>query len=58
MGLFKKDPETQRYYLYPGQGGRAVRRKQVMMLWWSISAGIVISIGLAFLIYWLNNNRH
>jgi hypothetical protein len=54
MLWFGKDKERQRYYLLPGMGGSAARRKQKLMLQWAIAAGVVISVVLAALMYFLN----
>jgi hypothetical protein len=50
----KPDKEPERYYLLPGQGGRAARRKQTLFWKWSIIAGLGISAILAVLMYLLN----
>jgi hypothetical protein len=50
----KPDKEPERYYLLPGQGGRAARRKQTFFWKWSIIAGLGISAILAALMYLLN----
>lgn len=46
-----KEPE--RYYLLPGMGGRALRRKRKVILQWSITAGVLVSAVLASLLYWM-----
>jgi len=46
--------ERHRFYLLPGMGGRASRRKRRVMLIWSIIAGILVSTLLAFGLYLLN----
>lgn len=48
----KKEPE--RYYLLPGQGGMAYRRKQRFILKWSILAGLLVAGVMAALMYWFN----
>jgi hypothetical protein len=50
----KADKEPERYYLLPGMGGRAARRKHLYFLKWSIIAGLGISVILAALMYLLN----
>jgi hypothetical protein len=50
----KKDKEQQRFYLLPGQGGRAYRRKQLFILKWSIIAALAVSAVVAGLLYWLD----
>jgi hypothetical protein len=51
---FKRDKEKERFYLLPGQGGRAMRRKRAMFLAWSIAAGLIVSLGMAFALYFAN----
>ena len=46
-----KNKERERFYLLPGMGGRALRRKQKVILRWSIAAGLVVSGVLAVLLY-------
>ena len=53
MGWFTRDKERERYYLLPGMGGRALRRKQRMILRWSIAAVLVVSAALGMLLYYL-----
>jgi len=50
----KKDKERERYYLLPGQGGHAYRRKQRVILKWTILAAIGVSAVLAAALYWVD----
>jgi hypothetical protein len=50
----KPDKEPERFYLLPGQGGRAARRKHLYFLKWSIVAAVGISAILAAVMYLLN----
>ena len=50
LGL-NRDKERERYYLLPGMGGRHLRRKRLMMLKWSIAAGLLVSALLAGILY-------
>jgi hypothetical protein len=54
--MFSSKPakEPERYYLFPGMGGRAARRKQLYFWKWSIIAGLVVSALLAAVLYFLN----
>ena len=54
--MFSSTPakEPERYYLFPGMGGRAARRKQLYFWKWSIIAGLVVSALLAAVLYFLN----
>ena len=54
MFFSKTDKEPERYYLLPGQGGRAARRKQMLFWKWSIIAGLVVSAILAAVLYLVN----
>jgi hypothetical protein len=60
MGLFnfKRNKETERFYLLPGQGGAAYRRKQRYILKWSILIGLILSVVLGALMIWLNRTPH
>jgi hypothetical protein len=51
-----KEKEKERYYLLPGQGGRAHRRKQWFILKWSLIAALIVAVILAGLMYWLNRS--
>ncbi|HTA94985.1 MAG TPA: hypothetical protein VK769_02565 [Verrucomicrobiae bacterium] len=53
----KKRKEPERYYLLPGQGGRAYRRKQVYLLKWSVVAGLVVSAIMAAILYWIDRAK-
>ena len=45
--------ERERYYLLPGMGGKASRRKHKLMLQWGIVTGLVVSGVLAAVFYLL-----
>lgn len=51
MGWFQRDREKDRFYLLPGMGGRALRRKRKIMLQWSIATGLLVSALLASALY-------
>jgi hypothetical protein len=59
MSLFrsKRNKETERFYLLPGQGGAAYRRKQKYILKWSVIAALILSALFAALMYWLNGSN-
>lgn len=57
MLWFERYKERQRFYLLPGMGGRALRRKHRRFLGWSIAIGLVVSAGLAFLLYIISSQR-
>jgi hypothetical protein len=52
---FFKSKEQKRFYLLPGQGGRALRRKRRVILQWSIAAGLLVSAALAVILYLISN---
>ncbi len=63
MSLFRKrstekEREQRRFYLLPGMGGRALRRKQQLILRWSIVAGLLVSAILASLLYFISRMQH
>jgi hypothetical protein len=57
MLWFQRDKEKHRFYLLPGMGGRALRRKHRRFLGWSIAIGLVVSGVLAWLLFILSNQR-
>jgi hypothetical protein len=47
-----KDPrEQKRFYLLPGQGGRAYHRKQMIFLKTSLAVGLIVSGLFALIMY-------
>jgi hypothetical protein len=54
MGFFGEKKERQRFYLLPGMGGRALRRKHKLILGWSVAAGLVVSVVLTAILLLLN----
>lgn len=48
------DKDKQRFYLLPGMGGRALRHKRKLILGWAIAAGLIVSVVMACLLYWLS----
>jgi hypothetical protein len=51
---FARDKDKDRYYLFPGQGGRSARRKHRKILLWAIVFGLLAS-GVLALVLWLMN---
>jgi hypothetical protein len=49
LGL-ERNKEHRRFYLLPGMGGRALRRKHRRFLVWSIAIGLVVSGVLAWIL--------
>jgi hypothetical protein len=52
-----RDKDKNRFYLLPGQGGRAHRRKQWRILKWSLFVALVVSGIMAGLMYWMNGHQ-
>jgi hypothetical protein len=50
----KAGKERERYYLLPGQGGHAYRRKQKFILKWVVIAALAVSAIFAAALYWLD----
>ena len=57
MFFSNRKKERERYYLLPGQGCPAARRKHQKFLRWSIVAGLVLSALMALVMYWLDSTR-
>ncbi len=55
MAWFERDRERQRFYLLPGMGGRAARRKRMTILRWTLVAGIIVSAAFAGILYLINS---
>jgi len=51
---FDREKEKQRFYLLPGMGGRASRRKHKVFLLWAIAAGLATSGAVACILYFLS----
>ena len=49
--------EKERFYLLPGQGGRARRRKEWFILKWSLIAALVVAGILAAAMYLLDRPK-
>lgn len=56
MSRKKREKNPKRFYLLPGQGGRAYRRKQWVILAWALAAAIVVSGILAGIMYLVGRN--
>ena len=52
-----KKKEKHRYYLLPGQGGLAHRRKQRFILKWSLFVALIVAGTLAALMYWMDRHN-
>jgi hypothetical protein len=47
----QKSKERPRFYLLPGQGGKAARRKEKMFLIWAVVCGLFASAAVAGVLY-------
>ncbi len=54
LSIARPRKERPRFYLLPGMGGRALKRKRKMMLHWSLAAGVFVSAIVAFMLYWMS----
>ena len=54
---FKHNKANERFYLLPGQGGAAYRRKQRLLLTWAIIVGLAVSALLGALMYFLDQPK-
>jgi hypothetical protein len=54
---FKRAKAAQRFYLLPGQGGAAYRRKQRFILTWAIIVGLAVAAVLGALMFFLNQPK-
>jgi hypothetical protein len=57
MLWFRRDKEKERFYLLPGMGGRARRKKEMRFLRWAIAAGLLVSATMAGIMYFLSLSR-
>ena len=53
----KRDKEKHRFYLLPGQGGRAHRQKQKLIIAWSLIAALIVALVMAAAMYWMNRPK-
>ncbi len=53
-----KDRKHERFYLLPGQGGRARMRKQRMIMRWTIATGLLFSFLVACLLYVMHHLQY
>ena len=52
----KPDKEKERFYLLPGMGGRAYRRKQKFILQASIIVGLLVSLAFGLIVYFMHQS--
>jgi len=56
MLWFERDKERERFYLLPGMGGRARRRKELRYLLWSVAVALIASAIMAAILYFISRN--
>jgi hypothetical protein len=56
MLWFERDREKDRFYLLPGMGGRARRRKELRFLCWALAAGVVVSGVVATILFFISQH--
>jgi virulence family protein len=54
MLWFNRNKKQERYYLLAGMGGRSYQRKQNFILKLALVAGLVVSVTLAVVLYFMN----
>jgi hypothetical protein len=52
--LDTREKDSERFYLLPGMGGKAYRRKRNQILAASITVGLIVSGLFALVVWWLN----
>jgi hypothetical protein len=52
----RRDREAGRFYLLPGMGGTAWRRKKNFIRKWTVIAALMGAAALGTLLYWLNHS--
>jgi hypothetical protein len=57
MAWFERDKERERFYLLPGMGGKAKRRKEMRFLLWSVVAALVVSAIMAGVMYFNSRSQ-
>jgi hypothetical protein len=50
----RRDHKHERFYLFAGMGGKAMRRKHKIQLYWSLVAGLLVCAALALGLYLFN----
>jgi hypothetical protein len=56
--FFRKKPKPrERFYLFPGQGGRNYHRKQRRIMRWTIFAALVFGTALGVALWWFSRPR-
>jgi hypothetical protein len=52
------DEAQERFYLFPGQGGRNYRIKQQRIMRWTVAVSLIFGALLTVILWWLSHPRH
>jgi hypothetical protein len=53
----EREPERERYYLFPGQGGRSYHEKQKRLIFWATVVALVFGAIMGAIMYWLSRMK-
>jgi hypothetical protein len=53
----QSDESHERFYLFPGQGGRNYRIKQQRIMCWTVAVSLVFGALLTVILWWLSHPR-
>jgi len=56
--LPKRDKPQERFYLFPGQGGRNYQRKQKRFMIWAVLAAVIFGTALGAILWWTERLSH
>jgi hypothetical protein len=55
FGISKKPAKPpERYYLFPGMGGEALRRKRRVVLIWAVAVTVPLALVFGYVLYAMN----
>lgn len=54
MPASKRGKERERFYLFPGMGGRSARRKHNFILRWSLFAALIVCVIFGVILFLVN----
>ena len=57
MFFRKKNRPHERFYLFPGQGGKNYLRKQQIIMRWTVAAALLAAAVLAVVLWWLSRPK-
>jgi hypothetical protein len=53
----ESDESHERFYLFPGQGGRNYRIKQQRIMCWTVTASLIFGALLTTVLWWMSKSR-